>query len=51
MIVDIIDGQTNQLIWRGYDTNTIDMKKPDTRLDKAVDNVVKKFLKDRDEHS
>jgi hypothetical protein len=46
LIVDIIDGQTNQLIWRGYDTNTIDMKKPDKRLDKAVDSLVKKFMKD-----
>ena len=49
LVVDIIDGQTNQLIWRGYDTNTIDMKKPDRRLDKAVDSLVKHFLKDRDE--
>jgi len=46
LIVDIIDGQTNQLIWRGYDVNTIDMKKPDKRLDKAVDGLVKKYLKD-----
>lgn len=46
LIVDVIDGQTNQLIWRGYDVNTIDMKKPDKRLDKAVDSLVKKFLKD-----
>jgi len=47
LIIDLIDGQTNQLIWRGYDTNTIDMKKPDKRLDKAVDSLVKKFMKDR----
>ena len=51
LIVDIIDGQTNQLIWRGYDTNTIDMKKPDKRLDRAVDSIVKKFLKDSEERS
>ena len=51
LIIDIIDGQTNQLIWRGYDTNTIDMKKPDKRLDKAVESLVKKFMKDRDERS
>jgi hypothetical protein len=51
LIVDIIDGQTNQLIWRGYDTNTIDMKNPNKRLDKAVDSLVKKFLKDRSERS
>lgn len=46
LIVDIIDGQTNQLIWRGYDTGTIDMKKPDKQLDKAVNTLVKKFIKD-----
>lgn len=46
LIVDIIDGQTNQLIWRGYDTNTLDMKRPDKRLDKAVATLVKKFMKD-----
>jgi hypothetical protein len=31
--------------------NTIDMKKPDKRLDKAVDSLVKKFMRDRDERS
>lgn len=46
LIVDIVDAQTNQLIWRGYDTNTIDMKRPDRRLDKAADTLVKRFLKD-----
>jgi hypothetical protein len=51
LIVDIIDGQTNQLIWRGYDTNTIDMKKPDKRLDKAVESLVKKFMKNTRAHS
>ena len=49
LIVDIIDGQTNQLIWRGYDTGTIDMKKPNKQLDKAVDTLVKKFIKDTKE--
>jgi len=51
LIVDIIDGQTNQLIWRGYDVNTIDMTKPDKRLDKAVDGLVKKFIKDTNARS
>jgi Domain of unknown function (DUF4136) len=46
LVVDIIDARTNDLVWRGYDTNTIDMKKPDKRLDKAVDSLVKKFLKE-----
>ena len=51
LIVDLIDGQTNHLIWRGYDVNTIDMKRPDRRLDKAVDTLVKKFLKDTNARS
>lgn len=51
LIVDIIDGKTKQLIWRGYDTNTIDMENPDKRLDKAVDSLVTRFLKNGAEHS
>lgn len=46
LIVDVIDARTNQLVWRGYDTNTIDMKSPDKRLDKAAESLVKKFVKD-----
>jgi hypothetical protein len=46
LIVDIIDARTNQLVWRGYDTNTIDMKNPDKRLDKAAESLIKKFVKD-----
>lgn len=46
LIVDVIDTKTNQLVWRGYDTNTIDMKNPDKRLGKAVESLMKKFQKD-----
>jgi hypothetical protein len=46
LIVDIIDAQTNLLVWRGYDVRTIDMSKPDKAIDKGVDHVVERFLKD-----
>lgn len=50
LIVDVIDAHTNQLVWRGYDSDTLNMSKPDKSLDKAVDNVVARFFHDRNEH-
>jgi Domain of unknown function (DUF4136) len=46
LIIDVIDAPSNSLVWRGYDTRTIDMSKPDKTLDKGVDEVLKKFFKD-----
>jgi hypothetical protein len=46
LIVDVIDARTNELVWRGYNTATIDMKKPDKRIDKATEALVKRFIKD-----
>jgi hypothetical protein len=46
LIVDVIDARTNELIWRGYNTEMIDMKKPDKRIDKATESLVKRFMKD-----
>lgn len=46
LIVDVIDARTNELVWRGYNTATIDMKKPDKRIDKATEALVKRFMKD-----
>ncbi len=45
VIIDVVDAHRNVLIWRGYDTGTIDMKAPDKRLDKGVDNALKEFIK------
>ena len=49
VIVDVIDARTNQLVWRGYDTDTLNMSKPDKTLTKAVDNVVSRFSHDTKE--
>jgi hypothetical protein len=49
VIVDVIDAHTNQLVWRGYDTNTLNTKNPDKTLTKAVDNVLARFRHDAKE--
>ena len=46
VIVDVVDAHTNQLVWRGYDTNTLNTKNPDKTLTKAVDNVLSRFYRD-----
>ena len=43
VIVDLIDAHTNQLVWRGYDTDTLNRNDPDKTLTKAVGNVVARF--------
>ena len=45
--MDVIDAHSNQLVWRGYDSDTLNSGKPDKTLDKAVDSVVSKFFRDR----
>ena len=46
LIVDIVDAHTNQLVWRGYDTDTLNNNNPDKTLSKAVENVVARFSHD-----
>ena len=46
LIVDVIDARTNQLVWRGYDTGTLNSGKPEKTLDSAVDHVVSKLAHD-----
>ena len=46
VIVDVIDAHTNQLVWRGYDSDTLNTKDPDKTLTKAVDSVLSQFYKD-----
>jgi len=46
LIVDVIDGRTNQLVWRGYDSDTLNMKDPDKTFSKAVDSVLARFYHD-----
>jgi hypothetical protein len=49
VIVDLIDAHTNQLVWRGYDTDTLNAGHPDKTLTKAVDNVLSRFYHDQKE--
>ena len=46
VIVDVIDARTNQLVWRGYDTNTLNIGEPEKTLTKAVDSVLSRFYHD-----
>jgi uncharacterized protein DUF4136 len=46
VIVDVIDAHTNQLVWRGYDTDTLNTNNPDKTLTKAVDSVLSRFYHD-----
>jgi hypothetical protein len=45
LTVDIFDGNTKQLIWRGQATDTLSSKaeKNDKRMDKSVDEMFKHF--------
>jgi hypothetical protein len=46
VIVDIIDAHTDQLVWRGYDTDTLNTGNPEKTLDNAVDHVVSRLMHD-----
>ena len=48
MIVDFIDPQSSQLIWRGIATDTLHTgpKKSEEQINKGADELVKHFLKD-----
>ena len=46
LVVDIIDPQTNMLIWRGYNTDVIDFNKSDKSIRDAVGDVMKRFVHD-----
>ena len=51
LIVDVIDAKTNQLIWRGYDTDTLNTGKPEKTLDSAVDHIVSRLSHDTGRHN
>jgi len=51
LIVDVIDAKTNQLVWRGYDTGTLNESKPEKTLDAAVDHVVSRLTHDEKRHA
>jgi hypothetical protein len=51
LIVDVIDAKTNQLVWRGYDTDTLNSGHPGKTLDSAVDHIVTRLTHDTTKHT
>jgi hypothetical protein len=50
MGLDIIDPKSNTLVWRGYDTRTIDFDKSAKTINKAIDNLVERLVEDVEEN-
>lgn len=46
VVMDVIDASTNQLVWRGYDTEAIDFGKSEQNINQSVQNLTKRFQHD-----
>ncbi len=46
LMVDFIDAKSNQVIWRGRASGTLEMKGVDKKISKSVEKLIKQFLKD-----
>ncbi len=46
LVMDITDARTGKLVWRGYDTETIDFNKSERDLNKAVEQLTNRFEHD-----
>lgn len=46
LVLDIIDVRTNQMVWRGYDTRTIDFEKSEKTIHKSIEKLTKRFAHD-----
>lgn len=46
LVMDVTDAKTNHLVWRGYDTETIDFNKADQTIEKSVEHLTKRFTHD-----
>ena len=46
LVMDVYDARTNQLVWRGYDTKTINYNKADKTINDAVGHLMKRFRHD-----
>jgi hypothetical protein len=46
LMVDFIDTNTNQVVWRGRASGTLEMKGVDKKISKSVEKLVKQFVKD-----
>ena len=45
-MVDFIDLKTNQVIWRGRASGTLELKGVDKKINRSVEKLVKQFVKD-----
>jgi hypothetical protein len=46
IVVDVIDARSNQLVWRGYDSNTFSARDPDKTLGQAAHDVMARLERD-----
>ena len=46
LLVDFIDTKTNQVIWRGRASGTLELKGVDKKISKSIEKLVKQFVKD-----
>jgi hypothetical protein len=46
LVMDVTDAKTGQLVWRGYDTRTIDFNKANKTIEKAVEHLTDRFTHD-----
>lgn len=46
LMVDFIDARTNQVVWRGRASGTLEMKGVDRKISKSTEKLVKQFVKD-----
>ena len=46
LMVDFIDTNTNQVVWRGRASGTLELKGVDKKISKSVEKLVKQFVKD-----
>jgi hypothetical protein len=46
LIVDLIDTNTKQFVWRGRVSGAVELKKLDEKINKAVEKLFKQFVKD-----
>lgn len=46
-IVDFIDAKTNQVVWQGFVSRTVDPNKSDENIRKDIKKLIEQFSKDR----
>ena len=50
LVMDVYDTHTKQLVWRGYDTKTVDYNKADKTINDAAEHLAKRFRHDLKVH-